>query len=1595
MSSLIPSINTSSAVVFANQQASTSLGEGIATSNALVSTVQSSSQQEAEHSLEGVHNPDTLVLSDVLSEQSGRNRGVADISPNACLPLELVLAIFAYLSIEDIYHCALMSRVWYGAFKIALPESFFLPLRSRVYGKQTMKVDAFLALDKVQNSIKNGSEENNKIQALSDDTQNSFVHNRPFRELIDNINLKVITKGHLPEIMSMVFYHGNDAVDVPLKEVINVLKYTARLDAGACSVNYLEMPKENLKKYEYLYKEYWGFFRKNISNILILNQTGEFNLQAFLKIPKDALVSGIVGKLSEFSAAWDADNNVDQESIARIIELMLENKVFWILHENVLYPNLMNPILWILREITISQISEAKRMMWKGWIEKFIVAGMEISIADEISNPAKRLFNKIIEYGYIDIFNCIIKAPLKEYEFVYGFYGKLLCTAIKKGKVEIAEILIKIIDDIDQVNADYAEPHIYTYLLNIAIQRKRNEIIEKFDRKKVDFNIRDLRRKTPLHLALYTGNYEIVEFLLYNGAKPNRQDDKGNTPLSIAIKNKAESHNIISKLKEYGAIENFEDEDEEFQFYVTAVKGNIEKFNYFFNKGIKPNWKNYKSETVLEIACQNGHVDMVHVLLGKEKKSYNERYQLLSQALTYRENHFNVIQVLLDTFKNSSEKDDKNTLLPNNFLFRVLKALGHRPELIKFLIQYGLDPNGMGTKIYGEKGCSIDLNEAHIEPYIHVDMAAAFSGNALHTAIKKGYKKEIIEVVADRIADINQKNNEGNTALHYAIQAGYRWDTIRLLLKKKPNLELVNKEHKSALDFFNSESDLEAIRALVKYAAQMRHPGLKNNSILENAIKNKCVPEAILALQLQGQDKDEKNISHQSPMHFAIENDWDPESIKALKYTVQDMDQKYFGGDTLLHFAIRKNALLEIIKVLLELKPNPDVQNDVGDMPLHVAINSESPSKIIAILLFTAKAKSYVRNNDKDTPLHIAIRKRSSLKTIRAVLTTDNRDVQNGVGDTPLHMVIREGASPEIIQMLLNARVRRNLLNDVEDTPLHLAIRKGRSLEIIQMLLNAGAYLNSPNNDKDTPLHLAIREGASPEIIQTLLNTGANPTLLNADKCTPLHIAIKEGSSPEIIKTLLNAGAKRNISNGVGDTPLHMAIKEGSSPEIIQMLLNAGANPNLLNADKCTPLHIAIKEGSSPEIIRILLNAGAKQNLSNGVGDTPLHMAIKEGSSPEIIQMILNARANPNAQDNNQDTPLNLAIIKNCDIEIIKMLAVGANLNLPGTDGLTPIRRAIQKGDLKIIVALQSRGDHKDLEEHQSALHFAIKNRWSSELIKELIYAIRDVKSSIHNNNYYFKNTILHFAVKVNSLPEIIKILLKAKVDQTILNEDQDTPLHMAIREGRPLEIIQMLVNENANLNKQNNFKNTPLHLAMIGNSDIKIIQMLAANTDLDLRNADDLTPMKLAIQKGDSKVILALQLKGQNSDPENIAHQSPMHFAIQAGKNPKDIEALGDIVEDINQLDSKKDTLLQFAIKCAIKEKACINGIQALLNLRSCFEFSLKNLLLLRKVFKAVKTKEAEAYKELAKSLSLAMKRSKSSIFNWPIQFSIWCFSF
>eukprot|EP00804_Cyclotella_cryptica_P002973 CCRYP_005992-RA/>CCRYP_005992-RA protein AED:0.35 eAED:0.35 QI:679/1/1/1/0/0/2/283/442 len=124
-------------------------------------------------------------------------------------------------------------------------------------------------------------------------------------------------------------------------------------------------------------------------------------------------------------------------------------------------------------------------------------------------------------------------------------------------------------------------------------------------------NFRDYDRRSPLHLASSEGHLEIVKSLLEQGARINRSDRWGNSPMDDAYRHK--HFDVMEYLRNHGG--TFGSTSQATNFLAAAYEGDIHEVQTLYELGsVDINAGDYDKRTPLHIAASNGNADVVRFL---------------------------------------------------------------------------------------------------------------------------------------------------------------------------------------------------------------------------------------------------------------------------------------------------------------------------------------------------------------------------------------------------------------------------------------------------------------------------------------------------------------------------------------------------------------------------------------------------------------------------------------------------------------------------------------------------------------------------------------------------------------------------------------------------------------------------------------------------------------------------------------------------------------------------------------------------------------------------------------------------------------------
>ena len=387
-------------------------------------------------------------------------------------------------------------------------------------------------------------------------------------------------------------------------------------------------------------------------------------------------------------------------------------------------------------------------------------------------------------------------------------------------------------------------------------------------------------------------------------------------------------------------------------------------------------------------------------------------------------------------------------------------------------------------------------------------------------------------------------------------------------------------------------------------------------------------------------------------------------------------------------------------------------------------------------------------------------------------------------------------------------------------TPLYAACI-GDHREIIQRLIDFGYDVNHQDKEGKSPLHITF-ENYAPDLAQILITEfKANIEIRDKQNWTPLHTAIDRGYSNyscELSQRFLHQDADTEV-NWI---QLHAASFDRNKQDV-QFLLDAGTDANHVSSAGHTPLHIAVTK-SNIDLVSLLLDQNININSATIDGKTPLHIAVEQGDE-DIIQKLLSHDANPRFKDAPGNTSLHLAVkvkqetrsqfvkkgssytspyptsYHTCSIQAVEaIIEHGADVNAVNNIGQTALWFACVDGQDSFVKILLDTGAEPNIVDKygDSCLHAAIHGQCSTETIHKIV----DHGAHVNAVN---KDGATPLLLACSAAHEgVVRLLLKAKADPNIADDDGDASLHAAAAADCSKETLQEVIGCGADLNAVN-----------------------------------------------------------------------------------------------------------------------------------------------------------------------------------------------
>ncbi|XP_037282479.2 tankyrase isoform X1 [Rhipicephalus microplus] len=778
--------------------------------------------------------------------------------------------------------------------------------------------------------------------------------------------------------------------------------------------------------------------------------------------------------------------------------------------------------------------------------------------------------------------------------------------------------------------------------LHFAAGFGRRDVVEHLLQNGANVHAKDDGGLIPLHNACSFGHAEVVQLLLKHAADPNARDNWNYTPLhEAAIKGKVD---VCIVLLQHGADASIRNTDgktpldladpstrsvltgdyRKDELLESARSGNEEKLlSLLTSINVNCHASDGRKSTPLHLAAGYNRVRIVQLLLqhGADVHAKDKGGLVpLHNACSY--GHFEVTEMLI--------KHGANVNAMDLWQFTPLHeaASKSRAEVCSLLLAHGADPGLLNCHskspvmvapsrdlqdrmLYEYKGHALldaarQADLARIKKYNTPDVANfkhPFTGDtSLHMVAVSSFpkRKQAIELLLRKNANINEKNEECLTPLHLAASKSHL-DVVDILIKNGAKVNALDSLGQTALHRCSREGNVQACRVLLAAGAD---PGIvSGQGYTASQLASDAVQQLLHEPQHSSGDVEFQLLEAAKAGDLDIVKKLISSHVEIVN--CRDVDGRQ---STPLHFAAGYNRVA-VVEFLLQHGADVHSKDKGGLVPLHNACSYGHYE--VADLLVKHGASVNVSDLWKFTPLHEATAK-GKYDIVKLLLkhgadpSKKNRD-----GNTPLDLV--KDGDQDVADLLKG------------DAALLDAAKKGNLARVMKLVTTENINCRDSQGRNSTPLHLAAGYN-NLEVAELLLENGADVNAQDKGGLIPLHNASSYGHL-DIAALLIKYNTVVNATDRWGFTPLHEAAQKGRT-QLCALLLAHGADSTMKNHEGQTPLDIAAAEdvrclltdAMPPHALPPSAKASTVQSQCppNGLGANPLSALSLEALEAEI-----------------------------------------------------------------------------------------------------------------------------------------------------------------------------------------------------------------------------------------------------------------------------------------------------------------------------------------------------------------------------------------
>lgn len=505
---------------------------------------------------------------------------------------------------------------------------------------------------------------------------------------------------------------------------------------------------------------------------------------------------------------------------------------------------------------------------------------------------------------------------------------------------------------------------------------------------------------------------------------------------------------------------------------------------------------------------------------------------------------------------------------------------------------------------------------------------------------------------------------------------------------------------------------------------------------------------------------------------------------------------------------------------------------------------------------------------------------------VRYLLRKDHvhADHRDHKGRSAMYVAAEKG-NPNVIEALVQAKAKVDVLTPAKWTPLHAAVFHGQ-LKCMETLLDRAASVNAKDMHGCTPLILAA---SSPKLY-----------IVDLVSASDRRKRKKARTGAVAKQAKIDSGKSKSKKGDISD-PFSMWKYFPNRIELLALnilLKEPGVHVDLLDNMRRSALTYAARYGRVYAVSR-LLNAKANPRHADGNGRTPLFHAAANGHM-EAVEMFLRCGASPNVTDQYFSSPLHIVLQNGDDTLANQLISSQASVNAIDCEGRTPIMIAMDTGNHMMFGALVERRSNLDVLDKRgwNVVMYAVETDMLGEVLPLLTKSGDRVKGILRLYDPQGRNSMHHAAFHPNLQQGTNALLALIKLDAVAAQVGDcngDTAVHLAAEMGR-LEMLRQMGEKLGNLDFVNHRGETPLMYAAHGGhlaSVIALVEDRGAGPMADAGMVD-----------GDGKTVLMHACASGHLDLVNLILQN------REGRHPD----LKFPPLDVNQADKGGETALHVA---------------------------------------------------------------------------------